>query len=53
VLRLKTEFRYQILIKAASRKVLNELLRGVQRFALERKWPATALVIDVDPLSLM
>jgi primosomal protein N' (replication factor Y) len=53
VLRLKTEFRYQILIKAASRKALNELLRGVQRFAQERKWPATALVMDVDPLSLL
>ena len=51
--RLKTEFRYQFLIKAASRKALNELLRGVQRFALEQKWPATALVIDVDPLSLL
>jgi primosomal protein N' (replication factor Y) len=53
VLRLKTEFRYQILIKAASRKALNELLRGVRRFAQERKWPATALVMDVDPLSLL
>jgi len=52
-LRLKTEFRYQILIKAASRKALNELLRGVQRFGQEHKWPATALVIDVDPLSLL
>jgi primosomal protein N' (replication factor Y) len=53
VLRLKTEFRYQVLIKAVSRKALNELLRGVQRFAQERKWPATALVLDVDPLSLL
>ena len=53
VLRLKTEFRYQILIKAASRKSLNELLRSVQRFAQDHKWPATALVIDVDPLSLL
>jgi primosomal protein N' (replication factor Y) len=53
VLRLKTEFRYQILIKAASRKALNELLRGIQRFAQERKWPATSLVVDVDPLSLL
>ena len=26
--RLKTEFRYQFLIKAASRKALNELLRA-------------------------
>jgi primosomal protein N' (replication factor Y) len=53
VLRLKTEFRYQILIKAASRKALNELLRGVQRFTQEHKWPATALVVDVDPLTLL
>jgi primosomal protein N' (replication factor Y) len=52
-LRLKTEFRYQILIKAASRKALNELLRDAQRFAQANKWPATSLVIDVDPLTLM
>ena len=51
--RLKAEFRYQFLIKAASRRALNELLRQIRSFALERKWGATALVIDVDPLSLM
>jgi primosomal protein N' (replication factor Y) len=51
--RLKNEYRYQFLIKAASRKALNELLQRIRRFALERKWGATALVIDVDPLSLM
>ena len=51
--RLKNEYRYQFLVKAASRKALNELLRGIRAFAVERKWPATALVIDVDPLSLM
>jgi primosomal protein N' (replication factor Y) len=51
--RLKAEYRYQFLIKAASRKVLNETLQSVRRYALEHKWGATALVIDVDPLSLM
>jgi len=51
--RLKNEFRYQLLIKSASRKILNERLRRVRDFALENKWPATALVIDVDPLTLM
>jgi len=51
--RLKNEYRYQFLVKAASRKALNELLQRVRGFAAERKWPATALVIDVDPLSLM
>ena len=51
--RLKNEYRYQFLIKAASRKALNELLRRARQFALEQKWGATALVIDVDPLTLM
>jgi primosomal protein N' (replication factor Y) len=51
--RLKNEYRYQFLIKAASRKALSELLQSIQKFALDRKWGATALVIDVDPLSLM
>jgi primosomal protein N' (replication factor Y) len=51
--RLKNEYRYQFLVKAASRKVLNELLQQVRAFALEHKWGATALVIDVDPLTLM
>ena len=51
--RLKNEYRFQFLVKAASRKALNQTLQRVRRFALERKWNATALVIDVDPLSLM
>jgi primosomal protein N' (replication factor Y) (superfamily II helicase) len=51
--RLKAEYRYQFLIKAASRKTLNETLQRVRQYAVEQKWPATALVIDVDPLTLM
>ncbi len=51
--KLKSEFRYQLLLKAADRKRLNDTLRDLQRFAREQKWPATALVIDVDPLTLM
>ncbi len=51
--KLKSEFRYQLLLKAANRKRLNEVLRDVQKFASERKWGATALVIDVDPLTLL
>jgi len=51
--RLKNEYRYQFLVKAASRKALNELLRKIRDYALEHKWGATALVIDVDPLTLM
>jgi len=51
--RLKNEYRYQFLIKAASRKSLNELLQRIRNFAVDNKWGATALVIDVDPLTLM
>jgi len=51
--KLKSEFRYQLLLKAASRKRLNETLRDLQQFARDRKWNATALVIDVDPLTLL
>ncbi len=51
--RLKAEFRYQLLIKSGSRKELNALLKGAQEFARSHKWNATALVIDVDPLTLL
>jgi primosomal protein N' (replication factor Y) len=53
VARLKSEYRYQLLIKAASRKALKETLDRLRRYALASKWPATALVIDVDPLTLL
>lgn len=51
--RLKDEFRYQLLIKSSSRKQLNALLNDLRRFAAERKWNSTALVIDVDPITLL
>jgi len=51
--RLKNEYRYQTLIKSGSRSLLNETLQRLRRYAMENKWNATALVIDVDPLSLL
>jgi primosomal protein N' (replication factor Y) len=51
--RLKNEFRYQTLIKATSRPKLNIILKQLRLHAIQEKWPATALVIDVDPLSLL
>jgi primosomal protein N' (replication factor Y) len=51
--RLKAEYRYQLLIKSGSRKLLNTLLKRAQDFARGQKWGATALVIDVDPLTLL
>jgi primosomal protein N' (replication factor Y) len=53
VRKLKAEFRYQMLIKSQQRRVLGELLTRLRRHAYEQKWPATALVIDVDPTSLL
>ena len=52
VVRIKAEYRYQFLVKSGSRTVLNDLLRRAITFARERRWPATALVVDVDPLTL-
>ncbi|MEO7143867.1 MAG: primosomal protein N' [Bryobacteraceae bacterium] len=51
--RLKAEYRYQLLIKAASRKRLNETLNELRRFATAQKWNASALAIDVDPVTLL
>lgn len=51
--KLKSEYRYQLLIKAASRAKLSEILHNLRRFALDRGWSPTSLVIDVDPQSLM
>jgi primosomal protein N' (replication factor Y) len=51
--RLKAEYRYQILIKSASRKALNHTLNRAKEFASASKWQATALVVDVDPLTLL
>ncbi|MBM3786060.1 MAG: primosomal protein N' [Acidobacteria bacterium] len=51
--RLKNEFRYQLLLKSTDRKLLNETLHRIRRAAVEKKWGATSLVIDVDPVSLL
>jgi primosomal protein N' len=53
VARLKNEFRYQLLLKAASRKRLNEVLGEVRRFAAAEKWNPASLAIDVDPMTLL
>ncbi len=51
--RVKKEFRYQMLLKAAQRKRLAGILDRVKAHATAQNWPATALVIDVDPLNLL
>jgi primosomal protein N' (replication factor Y) len=51
--RLKNEYRYQMLLKAATRARLNEVLTDLRRFAHGEKWNPTSLVIDVDPVTLL
>jgi len=53
VARVKNEFRYQILLKAGKRSVLRRTLRELQAFAEREEWNPTALLIDVDPISVM
>jgi len=53
VLRVKTEYRYQMLLKASSRKRLSEVLGEVRRFAAAEKWTPANLAIDVDPMTLL
>jgi primosomal protein N' (replication factor Y) len=53
VARIKSEYRYQMLLKAATRKRLNQTLSDLRRFAAAQKWNATSLMIDVDPVSLL
>ncbi|MGH9654594.1 MAG: replication restart helicase PriA, partial [Bryobacteraceae bacterium] len=53
VLRVRDEFRYQILLKAPVRRTLRETVNRLRSFAERQKWSATSLAIDVDPISLM
>jgi primosomal protein N' (replication factor Y) len=53
VARLKTEFRYQVILKASSRKRLNEIISQVRSFADREKWAPTSLMLDIDPMSLL
>ena len=51
--KLKKEFRYQLLVKAANRPALRRAILRIREHGVEKKWKATSLVLDVDPLNLM
>ncbi len=53
VVRLKTDYRYQFILKGRTRKLVAEVVARARRFARDHNWPVTALVIDVDPMSVM
>ncbi len=51
--KLKSEFRYQILLKSASRAALRRIILRIREHAAQMHWKATSVVLDVDPLNLM
>jgi primosomal protein N' (replication factor Y) len=51
--RLKKEHRYQFLLKSPKRSVLTKILAGAMAFCEANKIPETAILVDMDPLSLL
>ena len=50
--RLKGEHRFQFLLKSPRRAALHDALAGVLDFCAKKQIPDSAIILDVDPLSL-
>jgi len=50
--RLRQEFRFQFLLKAAKRAVLTSALTACVEYCAKIEIPETAVIVDVDPTSL-
>jgi primosomal protein N' (replication factor Y) len=51
--RLKREHRFQFLLKSQKRAVLAKLLNGALAYCDAKEIPQTAVLVDMDPLSLL
>jgi primosomal protein N' (replication factor Y) (superfamily II helicase) len=51
--RLKKEHRFQFLLKSAKRSVMTKLLAGAIAYCDAQEIPQTAVLVDMDPLSLL
>jgi primosomal protein N' (replication factor Y) (superfamily II helicase) len=51
--RLKKEHRFQFLLKSPKRSVLTRLLSGAMAYCDAKEIPQTAVLVDMDPLSLL
>ncbi|MGB2900148.1 MAG: primosomal protein N' [Candidatus Acidiferrum sp.] len=51
--RLKKEHRFQFLLKSPKRSVLTKLLGGAMAYCDAKEIPQTAVLVDMDPLSLL
>ncbi|HEY6272277.1 MAG TPA: primosomal protein N' [Terriglobales bacterium] len=53
IMRLKRDYRYHFIVKAASREKLNRALGRMMAFLSEEKISRTNVIVDVDALSLL
>jgi len=53
IARIKGVYRFHMILKSATRKALNEALRGMLAHAAENDVPRRNLIVDVDALRLM
>jgi primosomal protein N' (replication factor Y) (superfamily II helicase) len=53
IARLKRDYRYHFVLKAASREKLNAVLRSMLVYAEKEKIPRTQVIVDVDAVWLM
>ena len=51
--RLKSEYRFQFLLKSRKKAALAKLLSGALSFADAKEIPQTSLLVDMDPLQLL
>jgi len=51
--KLKKEHRFQFLLKSSKRSLLARVLSGAMTYLELKEIPATAVLVDMDPLSLM
>ncbi|HXJ06904.1 MAG TPA: primosomal protein N' [Candidatus Acidoferrum sp.] len=51
--RLKKEHRFQFLLKSPRRSILTRLLSGAMAYCDAQEIPQTAVLVDMDPLSLL
>jgi len=50
---LKKEHRFQFLLKSPKRSLMTKVLSGALAYCDAKQIPQTAVLVDVDPLSLM
>jgi primosomal protein N' (replication factor Y) len=51
--KLKKEHRFQFLLKSPKRSILTRLLSGALAYCDRKEIPETAVLVDMDPLSLL